>query len=379
MIKSGMFTNLLNNLNAGFTPIIQIVYWLVFFIAVTFIMWKSFIEESRKLKAPDDVLSSDFDRFISFKLFDFLFISIFISLFFARFLYIFYNPDRFSEVRWFYLPYEKINEEVYWMASFPWLFFRFTDGGFLLEGVFLGLLISSFLSSRVLGYTMAVLHKSIEYKVSFASFFILIYGAIIFKNETYFISGISLILLMTVIGLTRNFVNKMIPTKILPIFQLLRSLILVLAIPLIILFYDQNTSGIENSQFLLIINIFSVAIGVYIVIGAYLEKFLMNFKRNSQASGSADFDGALFPAVSIQGNRKVPADVANSSFRSGTRREALSLKPNLANSSNDRKFTMSFKDFSGISRRVKVNDMNNRLEQIRGKSKKNSNSDGTNE
>lgn len=73
--------------------------------------------------------------------FDLMILSFLGALFVSRLAYIVVNPDVFREARWFYLPYEKIDGEVNFFASLPWLFFRFWDFLPTVESLVLGWLL----------------------------------------------------------------------------------------------------------------------------------------------------------------------------------------------------------------------------------------------
>ena len=85
-----------------------------------------------------------------YKSFDFILLSFGTALIFSRAIFILYQPGEFLDVRWFWIPYERIDGEVFFFASFPWLFFRVWDGGLLLAGMVLGWFVSAIVYSRIM-------------------------------------------------------------------------------------------------------------------------------------------------------------------------------------------------------------------------------------
>jgi hypothetical protein len=70
--------------------------------------------------------------------FDFAFFSLVLGVLLSRLFYIFLNSDMFSDVRWFWIPYEKIQEQILWFESFPWLFFKMSLNTVAIEGFVIG-------------------------------------------------------------------------------------------------------------------------------------------------------------------------------------------------------------------------------------------------
>jgi len=72
--------------------------------------------------------------------FDFVFFSLLFGVLVSRFFYIILNLNDFSEIRWFWIPYEKIEDQVLWFETFPWVFFKMGVNTVLWEGFALGFL-----------------------------------------------------------------------------------------------------------------------------------------------------------------------------------------------------------------------------------------------
>lgn len=82
--------------------------------------------------------------------FDLFFVSIFLGFLIGRVIYILSNYDDFSGYIWYWLPYEKYGDQVYWFRLLPWRFFNIFDGGLNILSMFVVYLLSASLwSSRI--------------------------------------------------------------------------------------------------------------------------------------------------------------------------------------------------------------------------------------
>lgn len=78
------------------------------------------------------------------QVFDVVITAVVFACILSRLLVIFTRPDLFQSARWFWLPYERIDDVVYVMQTFPWLFLKISVGGVLIDGFFFGLLVGLF-------------------------------------------------------------------------------------------------------------------------------------------------------------------------------------------------------------------------------------------
>lgn len=88
------------------------IFLIIFFVGLI-LFWRGSVE-SRKER------SSIFDMF---------FLSSFFSLLIARIVYIVENWNQFSGYIWYWLPYERYGDNVYFFRLLPWRFFNIFDGG----------------------------------------------------------------------------------------------------------------------------------------------------------------------------------------------------------------------------------------------------------
>lgn len=75
--------------------------------------------------------------------FDLFIISIFIGLLAGRIIHILSNWQEFTSFIWYWLPYERYGDQVYWFRLLPWKFFDIFDGGLNILVMFVGYLFSA--------------------------------------------------------------------------------------------------------------------------------------------------------------------------------------------------------------------------------------------
>lgn len=101
-----------------------VVFVLIFLIGM-YVFWRG-CAESRKNR------SSVFDIFL---------VSGFLSALVGRIIYIVIEWQSFSSYIWYWLPYEKYGDKIYLFRLLPWRFLSFWDGGLVILGMFVSLLL----------------------------------------------------------------------------------------------------------------------------------------------------------------------------------------------------------------------------------------------
>ncbi len=130
---------------------LYLVYIFFFVFVGTFLFWRSVRRKSISLEK----------HFPADRVFDLLTLALVFSFLLGRLLVIFAKPNLFQDARWFWIPYEKISGKVYLFASFPWLFFNLRRGGFLPEGILLGMFTSILFFPRILSMHWIVISNAI--------------------------------------------------------------------------------------------------------------------------------------------------------------------------------------------------------------------------
>lgn len=120
-----MFANIINSVKGFISSINPLVGLMLIFLFGLYVFWK---ETSRSRKNN----SSVFDIFLS---------SVIIGLFLGRLVYIFSHWNEFSSLPWYWLPYERYGNEVYFFRLLPWRLFQIWDGQVDILYTFLGVIL----------------------------------------------------------------------------------------------------------------------------------------------------------------------------------------------------------------------------------------------
>ena len=107
----------------GFLPMLLIIY-----MVVMYVFWYN------SYKANKD----------SGSVFDQWFFTTIIMIIWGRVAYIIEFWGYYMKWPWFWLPYEKYGDTVYWFRTLPWRFFAIWDGGFLFIPMFFAFLLLSY-------------------------------------------------------------------------------------------------------------------------------------------------------------------------------------------------------------------------------------------
>ncbi len=264
-----MLTAFINSINEHFSAQFQIAFMIVTAIVSTYIFWRSAL---RSYKKPH-------------KLFDLAIVSVFCGLVISRVLVILTSPELFVSARWFWLPYEKINDVVYIMASFPWLFFNTTVGGIFVDGFLLGMLASFFIFSKSLKIKWNLISDAVSDFMWSAFWFASIFFLIKVTDANRFAT----LLALTTVGLI-HFALKhwkvRLPSAINGLIDLIWK-ILALVVPafLLLLTAGSRIHSNEAAQILIVVDVLSIIVGLMMVI---TDKFSAVAKKDENAQSSHD-------------------------------------------------------------------------------------------
>lgn len=95
-----------------------------------FFLWNGYKTDSKKDK-----------YYRQEQVFDFIIISLLSGLVLSRILFLYYNWGMYENLRWFIIPYEKVQDQVLWFESFPWIFFKINVRTINIEGLVIGFLL----------------------------------------------------------------------------------------------------------------------------------------------------------------------------------------------------------------------------------------------
>lgn len=212
-------------------------------------------------------------RFWGYRIFDVIIWSALGSLFVSRLVYIILNIQEFTDARWFWLPYERIDEVVYWFASLPWLFVRLWDGGVSLEGIVAGGMIFLVLLSRAVGIRWGSISNAVADFFWFMFIAIGIAAAAMWEYQLllYFV------VVLLVLGGIRWWANHSdAKTKTAFVYRLISVVwkcATITGVPLVMLAQDLWVRDLDHRWMLVGIDVLVVIIGVGIIAGDVIEFF----------------------------------------------------------------------------------------------------------
>ncbi len=142
--------------------------------------------------------------------FDLFLVSIFLGFLIGRVIYIASNYDDFSGYIWYWLPYEKYGDQVYWFRLLPWRFLNIFDGGLNILSMFVTYLVSAgFWSSRIKKWRWGQMFPTIYFSGEAMLAFSFILLGLNGSNGEWVLQG-SILLIFPIISMFFiNLVNKM--------------------------------------------------------------------------------------------------------------------------------------------------------------------------
>lgn len=251
-------------------------YPFVYFGCVTavsiFMFWRS-VQRTFRRELDDDTdeetaaLGSDY---LGRRVFDLLILTSFSALLIARLSFILYQPESLSGVRWFLLPYERIEGEVFLFASLPWYFFKFVDG-VLTEGFILGWLVSIVFYSRL----MQIKWGTISNAVSDFMWFWFIGAGIYLAISWNMIVVVGFVVYLIVLGFIRFMVNRRGDRKsqIHKAVSFIWKGSLIVGIPAVMFINNLFIRDVDRNEFLAVLSGVTCVVGIWILAGDAFEFF----------------------------------------------------------------------------------------------------------
>ncbi|MEA3356912.1 MAG: hypothetical protein U9Q67_00545 [Patescibacteria group bacterium] len=311
-----MLLKILATVSPHFSPLGQVIFVISAVLVGLYVYWRSF-----------KTVSSDNE----FMTFDLVLFALVISIVVSRLVYIFYNPGEFVEMRWFWLPYEKINGEVFVMATFPWIFFRITDGGFIVDGLILGFIASIIPSTKLFSVSF---QKVVSASANFLWFMFLVVELFLAVSQES-VSNLNIFLALVLIGVARLLISSGLSghsaAKQIRRYTGIDFVWWVAALaglPAFLLFDRYGDSGLVNSILLIVVNITTVLFSLIIVgLGIFLSRSTID----SGVMLNQRWDKLRKTNLNVDEGCPAGGQIGLSKQRSG-------LTP--------RKFVLSYKDFS---------------------------------
>lgn len=167
--------------------------------------------------------------------FDLFLISIFFGFVGGRIIYILSNWSEFSQLTWWWLPYERYGNLVYWFRLLPWKFFDIFDGGLNILIMFVGYLFTaSFWSTFVKKWRWNHMFPTIYFsgEVMLSMSFLLI--GLSSSNTTWVFEGLALAVFPFISILLIGYVNKVQKPKVEKNIYVLANILLIICSSLVI-------------------------------------------------------------------------------------------------------------------------------------------------
>jgi hypothetical protein len=119
----------------------QIIVWvlIVGIISSSFSLWSGIKKRGKK----------KLEYYRPEQVFDIIVLPFLFGVLLARLTYILDNWDFYREIRWFIIPYEKIDGEIFWFETFPWLFLKMGLQTVSVEGFAVGFLFGVTTAKRI--------------------------------------------------------------------------------------------------------------------------------------------------------------------------------------------------------------------------------------
>jgi len=291
------------------------VYVAIVSIVSLFLFWRSVQrtcqDRNGNRGACEDMTPEELTRW-GHKVFDLVIISIISTLIFSRLMYMVQNWGEFADARWFWLPYEKIDGEVFLFASFPWLLLKIWDGGLLLIGLVIGWMISMILFSRMMGIRWGSISNALADFFWFWFVAMGLYGAV--RLEMWWL--LVVIGYLCVLGFVRWGVNRRKHQtgmdRVHRVVSFVWKVSVIIGVPSILFIYYLFYQVGEISIFLVALSCVGIGVGVWILVGDFLE-FISVLK--SEIPGFLGMRGSEEEEAGIQKRMEEPiarTDVAGS-------------------------------------------------------------------
>lgn len=364
-------------INQNFPLWARVLYFIVLFVVGLFVYWKAarrrfdVFTSNDTEKGPKDKTSKlwlsrpdkDSQMFKQLnlnitisKLFDYLVISLIVGVFISRVLYILYDPTEFADIRWFYIPYEKIDDQVFWFSSFPWVMFNLGVGSVIPGGFLLGFLLCYIL---LLKSSVIKLNQNIKPLTDFIIFTLIGIGfffSITFKDVSVFYLSLAYagLLVVRFFLIKQNFI-KLSEGLIKRIF----NFIFIVSVPSLLI-YKHLTYDHPNSEFLLVVDIAGLFVTLWLS-GVDISNLVFG-KQEEEVIGVKKTDRRQ---KSFTQNK-----VSTSEVKPDGRRRDAGLKKNGKNGDKPRDFSMSYRHFRSSVENSFLNRVKRFLQKIKLSSKK---------
>jgi hypothetical protein len=365
-----MFKDTLGRIQAYITPPVSIVFWALFAFLSIFILWKK-LKETQWARIEKGFLSKEFaEHFRQVNLFDILWISFLAAIVLSRLIYFAFSG--IENACWFWIPYEKIGEQVYYFRCLPWSFLNIWDGGLSLSGFLLGFWIMIYISVYIYKIKWSSIFPAFKHFFLSLLLGFSLFGAVKGRSELYLgVFGITVIALILLRVFKFEFLKFKFKDVIVELLDFLLSAWAFVAYPILLMppqveIWDE--CGLTNMGIPAFVTTGTLILGVWMFLGGTVFKLLPSLSRRPK-SGTDRPDESLsarnkrYKARRFGVNQsagkttldkkreeqrlKEDEGIDEQSGRAGAdkRGEALRKSPPASSVPKERSFAMSYKDF----------------------------------
>lgn len=237
-----------------------------------FLFWRALRISVRRVKdgRTEEEIEADSRRW-GFRAFDLAILSILGALFIARVCVLIVNPDVFDDVRWFWLPYEKIDGDVMIFGSLPWLLFRLWDVSLPIQSLVLGWMVSVIALSRLMRVPWGFVSNSIS-----DVFWVIFIAVQIYFGVLWEVVGPLLVVIpLVLLGIVKFLSQKKLPgqkgSKFDMTISVIWKLTTIVGLPSALLVYDYFYRTIYAEDFFVFISIASIGLGFWLMSRELIE------------------------------------------------------------------------------------------------------------
>jgi hypothetical protein len=326
-----------------FTQGVGLVYILGVLLLAVFLFWRSvrrsvvLVDDGRS----EDEVEADTRRW-GYKVFDIMILSIIGALFVSRISYIIASPDVFQGARWFWIPYEKVEGEIFLFASFPWLVFRVWDAALPYQSLLLGWLLSLVALSRILRVPWRFLSSAIS-----EVYVVCLIGLELYIAALWQVWGPMLVVgYLVVLGALRWKTNRDSlahgSTGVHKMVSALWKLSTIVGLPFAILLIDALYRSFEGREFFLAISILTILVGLWVIAGDLAD--YINVLRH----GAESLLSPKIPSI------ETGSEISGIQVNVGWRRYLQENPSKKVNTSTPvpRDFSKTYKDYSNAWQRI---------------------------
>lgn len=318
-------------------------YVLFMFVFGLFLFWRSMRRNVVMCDADrrTEEIEEDARRW-GFKVFDIMVLSLLGAVIVSRVSYIIAQPDLFRASRWFWIPYEKVDEAIRLFSSFPWLFFRVWDGPLPLESLILGWVLSLVAISRFLRVPWGFLADGIS-----DVYYVCLFGLEVYIAAKWEVGGPLLVVgYLLVLGLlkwkskpNKALIASSISHKTISIVWKISTIV---GLPFALFVWDAFYRVFLGREFFMAISVLAIILGIWI-----MAKDLVEYMKILRYGGKFLSSS---PIVNLEGTGRVASAQSGSGWRKYLHDKPIKNIEGLRTVPRD--FSKTYRDYTTVWERL---------------------------